>query len=278
MSKFDTFEAYPDGSIDLANRALLTAWDSLAAFHDDLVLVGGLAIRHLTKPPADGLPGPVTLDVDFGIHIGVESGMYMSVREHLQSHGFAWTGKRFQREVDRLPVYIDLLTEVPGRQSGSVVVEDGLWVGVIPGVQRALDCYRTLAITGENMIGAAVTQHIKVAEVGPMLVLKLNAFGGPTGRKASKDAHDILYLALEYLDGPEAAIAAFAAERAAGNHAAEQAIACLRNDFATPDAQGPLACAAFRLNNRHRDPALRTESDQIRQLCVTLAHALIAGK
>jgi hypothetical protein len=36
-----------------------------------------------------------------------------------------------------------------------------------------------------------------------------------------------------------------------------------------------MACAAFRLNNRHELPALAAESLRIRQQCVTLAEALL---
>jgi len=42
------------------------------------------------------------------------------------------------------------------------------------------------------------------------------------------------------------------------------------------DAEGPVACAAFRLNNQHTTAALADESARIRQLCVTLAQELLA--
>jgi hypothetical protein len=32
--------------------------------------------------------------------------------------------------------------------------------------------------------------EVKVADVGPLLVLKLNGFGGPTRRRVPKDAYD----------------------------------------------------------------------------------------
>ena len=67
MSKFSSFAEYPPRSLAGAEAALLTAWASLERFHDDLVLVGGLAVRYLTKQGAGLLPGPVTMDVDLGV-------------------------------------------------------------------------------------------------------------------------------------------------------------------------------------------------------------------
>ncbi len=86
--KHDTFDKYPADSLDLTQRALLTTWDCLSDFRDDLVLVGGLAVRYLTRRAEEGLPDAVTLDVDFGISIGTSNGMYGSIRQTLSAHDF----------------------------------------------------------------------------------------------------------------------------------------------------------------------------------------------
>ena len=59
MSKYSSFAEYPPRSLAGAEAALLTAWASLERFHEDLVLVGGLAVKYLTKQGAGLLPGPV---------------------------------------------------------------------------------------------------------------------------------------------------------------------------------------------------------------------------
>jgi hypothetical protein len=277
--KHDTFEKYSQSDLGLPQQALLTAWDCLAAYQEDLVLVGGLAIKALTHPPAEGMPGPVTLDVDFGISIGASGGSYGSILETLAAHGFIWNAdmKRFVRKFDTLDLYIDLLTDNGSADTGSVTVDDSLTVGIVPGIARALDATREIKIEGITLVGSKSEQRIKVAEAGPMLALKLNAFGGPvTGRKAPKDAHDILYLAMNYLDGTDSAIAAFHAERSAGNRAIPHAVYALENYFSNPDSLGPMSCAAFRMNNQHLDPEVESESMQIRQQCVTLAQELLA--
>lgn len=134
----------------------MTAWDSLAAFNGDLALVGGLATRYLTKPPAVGAYRPVTIDVDFAVQIGVSGGQYSSIRDILSAHGFQWHGQRFHKDVESMDLYIDLLTDDDENARGSVIVDDGLVVSVIPGISRALECSRMIRIRGQNMIGVEV--------------------------------------------------------------------------------------------------------------------------
>jgi len=176
------------------------------------VLVGGLAVRYLTKPSSSGQPGPVTLDVDFAVSMGVGGNMYGSVRDTLSAHGFKWIDKRFVQSFPGLNLYIDLLTDDGKADRGTIIVDDGLQVSVLPGINRALACWRGIEVTGTTLRGVNRTEKIKVAEIGPLLALKLNAFGGPEGRKTGKDAHDILHLATQYLGGTPAAVAGFHTE------------------------------------------------------------------
>ncbi len=275
--KHSAFAQYPADSLALPEQALLTTWDCLPDFRDDLVLVGGLAVRYLTRPPDAGMPGPVTLDVDFGVSLAADGGAYAGIRENLSAHGFNWVKGRFTRQFPTLKLHIDLLTDDGKSEKGTAVIDDGLNVGIFPGIDRALSCHRQVKISGKTLLGSPKNnEKIKVAEVGPMLVLKLNAFGGSSGRKAPKEAHDILYLAMNYLGGPAAAVAGFQNERQVFNRGVSKALKCLESDFSGPDADGPLACAAFRLNNLHLERENTEASWQIRQQCVTLAQELLA--
>lgn len=240
-----------------------------------MALVGGLATRYLTTPPAEGAYQPVTIDVDFAVQIGVSGGQYSSIRDVLSAHGFQWVRQRFHKDVEGMDLYIDLLTDDDENARGSVIVDDGLVVSVIPGVSRALECSRMIRIKGQNMIGVNVEQLVRVADVGPMLVLKLNAFGGPEGRKAGKDVHDVLHLVMDSLDGTTAAVEAFKEEVRLGNRGAPLAVNCLRQYFQNENDPGPMACAAFRMNNEHQSPERAQESLMLRQQCVTLATELL---
>jgi len=275
MAKFERYSDYSDAGTEIAEQALLTAWDSLAAFSEDLVLVGGLATRYLTKPDEGGAYRPVTIDVDFGVTIGVSSSWYPSIKSNLSGHGFEWAGQRFHKNVEGQDLYIDLLTDDGVSDRGTVAVDDGLAVSVVPGVGRALERNRLVRVSGRNMIGAEVEQLVRVADVGPMLVLKLNAFGGPGGRKAGKDVHDVMHLALDCNDGIDHAIEAFNEEVRVGNRGAPFAVNCLKEYYKDEDAPGPMACAAFRMNNEHLQPNRAEESLMLWQQCVTLAHELM---
>lgn len=276
--KFERYDKYLAADTSVPPRALLTTWEALADFHDDLVLVGGLAVRYLTKPPIAGQPGPVTLDVDFAVSLAVGGDMGPTIKQALREQEFRWDAKEqhFSRELPGLRLHVDLLTDDGKSDQGTVMVDDGLPVSVLPGIDRALVCVRVVPVTGINLAGQSRTIEIKVAEVGPMLALKLNAFGGPKGRRAGKDAHDILHLATRYLDGLPAAVAGFQAEKAAGNRAMRHALVCLQRDFADVDAPGPVACATFRIPGWPESEANAEEALALRQECVTLAQALRA--
>lgn len=275
MTKFDNYSDYTNAGTELAQKALLTAWDSLAAFSDDLVLIGGLAIRYRTKTTTESVYRPFTIDVDFGVTLGASSGWYPSIKETLAGHGFRWRNQRFCKIVEGQELFIDLLTETMSISTGAAMVDDSLAVSVFPGIQRALECSSLVKISGENMIGVKVEQSVRVAEIGPLLVLKLNAFGGPSGRRAGKDIHDLMHLVMDGDGGTDGAMAAFRKEMKAGNRGAETAVACLRQFFTDEQSLGPMSCAAFRLNNEHLSTARRDESLILRQQCVTLAKALL---
>ena len=270
--KHDTFDKYPPGGLDLAQRALLTTWDCLSDYREDLVLVGGLAVRLLTRRANEGLPDAVTIDVDFGISVGASAGMDGGIRQRLSAHDFRWEGGRFTRKFDGMTLFLDLLTDDNQRDAGTMVMDDGLNVSIIPGISRALAQSRTLKFSGTTLLGVERTEHVCVAEVGPMLVMKLNAFAG---RKEAKDAHDVAYLAMNYLDGIEEAIAGFAHEKTAGNRGMPRALQTLQEYFGNVNALGPMSCAEFRMNNEHLLATRADESMLIRQQSVTLAQALL---
>lgn len=138
MSKFASFAEYPPRSLAGAEAALLTAWASLERFHEDLVLVGGLAVRYLTTPGTPLLPGAVTMDVDLGVTLAAEGGQYGSLADDLLGQGFRRDPHgRFARQFETLPVFMDFLTEHPTATSGTASI-DGIPAAVFPGIARAL--------------------------------------------------------------------------------------------------------------------------------------------
>jgi hypothetical protein len=97
MSKFATFATYPAESLPTAEAALLTVWRTLERYQSDLVLVGGLAVHYLTRRNVPGLPGAVTMDVDFGITLGASGGQYGTIQSDLSGLGFKTENRRLGR-------------------------------------------------------------------------------------------------------------------------------------------------------------------------------------
>lgn len=272
MSKFSSFAEYPPRSLAGAEAALLTAWASLERFHDDLVLVGGLAVKYLTKQGAGLLPGPVTMDVDFGVTLVAEAGgQYGSMADDLAGQGFKLDEKgRYVRQFETMPVFIDFLTEHPTATTGTAMV-DGVPAGVFPGVARALATRRRVAIEGKDLFGAPQKVTVPVSGIGALLVLKLNAFAG---RQHAKDAYDVLLGVSRFAEGPDAAITAFQAEASAGNRGYARAVETLRRHFFETGQSGPLRCAAFALNGQPGIDDRQMRERQIFEQSVTIGRAL----
>lgn len=269
MSKFENFADYPKESLLSTEAALLTAWRSLQRYHEDLVLVGGLAVHYLTKPNVAGLPGAVTMDVDFGISLAASGGQYGTIKTDLAGLGFKSEGNRLVRKFGALNLYLDFLTEHPPATTGTCMVDDVL-ASVIPGVNRALACRRIVTVKGHDLYGAEQDCKVAVAEIGPLLVLKLNAFGGPTGRRFPKDAYDVLLAVTGFVDGSEAAVAAFRSEAKAGNTGYAFALATLQKDFSDPGQDGPIRAAEFH-------PGDANSRSRIREDVVTVGRILLGN-
>ena len=265
--KFGKFDDYPPRSLESAEAALLTAWRSLERYHEDLVLVGGLAVHYLTKRNVPGLPGAVTLDVDFGITLGASGGQYGTIKTDLAGLGFTSENNRLVRKFRDTALYLDFLTEDAPSVTGARIVDDVI-ASVIPGVNRALAARRMITVHGRDLYDVEQTCKVAVADIGPLLVLKLNAFGGPTGRRSPKDAYDVLLAVTGFVDGPEAAVTAFRAKRDAGNSAYAAAEAVLRLHFSSADQDGPARAAEFY-------PGDAIDRERIRQQTVTVGRILL---
>jgi hypothetical protein len=275
MSKFASFAEYPPRSLAGAEAALLTAWASLERFQDELVLVGGLAVKYLTKPGVGLLPGPVTMDVDLGVTLAAEGGQYGSMADDLTGQGFQQDKQgRFVRKFEQMMVFLDFLTEHPAATSGTALV-DSVPAGVFPGVARALETRRKTVVEGKDLFGVAQKTTVPVSGIGALLVLKLNAFAG---RQQPKDAYDILLGVSRYVDGPEAAIASFQAEAAAKNRGYGRAAETLRRHFFEAGQSGPLRSAAFALEGQTGIEDFRTRQSQIVEQVVTIGRALIGER
>jgi hypothetical protein len=234
-----------------------------------------LAVKYLTKQGGGLLPGPVTMDVDFGVTLAAEGGQYGSIADDLAAQGFKPNEKgRYVRQFEAMPVFIDFLTEHSTATEGTAMV-DGVPAGVFPGVARALATRRHTTVEGKDLFGVTQKAVVPMAGIGALLVLKLNAFAG---RQQPKDAYDLLLGVSRHIDGPEAAVAAFQAEAAANNRGYARAKETLKKHFSDTDQSGPLRCAAFALDGQTGLDDRPMRQRQIVEQMVTIGQALLAEK
>ena len=268
-----TLEAYPAHGIITTEAALLDAWQGLENYHGNLVLVGGLAVHYHTKDKAHPIyRATSTLDVDFGIHIATDGGMRGSVDWDLAMLGYRAepANGRMAKKLDHGNLYIDFLTEHPPHESGSRNVSD-ITASICPGINRALESRKIIEVEGTDRFGDACTFRIPICGIGPLLVLKLNAFAQRTSGKRAKDAYDILVAVSSYSEGAQAAITAFHDEATQSNSAYSGAVKTLETHFLSVDAHGPSKAQQFRYGHHAPGP----EGEQLKADLVHIARTLL---
>lgn len=252
--KLPNLQAYNPEHTELCERALVTAWGLLDDYQDDLVLIGGLVPRYLclrdgTRPEAS------TLDVDLGMALGVQGVGYNRIVDRLETLQFKPEpdtrpqtpplAKFFRQfSAPNLKLVIDFFTDQPTDNPSTMQLLDNMYVPAQPGVGRALTVYRKVPVEATNLFGVPTRSVVKVCEVGPLLCLKLRACGADSMERHGKDAFDIINVVQYYDKGPDAAFAAFAAERGI-NPAFEEALAILERKFADPAGEGCMEYADF---------------------------------
>jgi len=236
--RHDNFRNYPRGASDRALSVLLTVWPAIFEnLREDLVLVGGLAVHlHMLGHASPFGASTVTLDVDLGIALGASAGTYSTLRQTLLSFGFEEKDQQLAREFDGQRILVDFLTE--GERAGEGRRVDEILATTFPGIQRALDTRTFHRVQGMDVYGVSQQAEIPVSSLGPLMVLKLNAFDN---RRHPKDAFDFLILATQ---ARREAVVAFRREVEAENPGVEKALSTL-DLFQESNAEGPLKALAF---------------------------------
>jgi hypothetical protein len=178
----------------------------------------------------------VTLDVDLGIALGASTGTYETVAQTLQGIGFRTVEGRLVRPMDDLEIAVDFLVEGP---AGAGRIVDDIRATAFPGIGRALVTKQPYLIEGRDAYGVMQSFEIPVVALGPLLVLKLNAFAN---RRQPKDAFDFLTLAVIHHKNAGEALAG---ERSI-NPGFPNAIRVLEEFFLAQDKDGPRRALAFR--------------------------------
>jgi hypothetical protein len=199
---------YDGHDTDLCERALLTIWPVLGDFQPNLSLVGGLVPRYLCHQPELEAR---TIDVDLGIRIASGEGCsYQSLSFRLRDAGFHWRDGRYVKEIEGQRLYLDFLTEATNNNAGGVMEVEDIRANAFVGVERAVQVVREVTIRGTDLLGASVTEQVRICEAGPFLCMKLASYGH---QAAGKDLFDIVQVVQSYDRGSEVAAMLFRAEK-----------------------------------------------------------------
>ena len=240
--KLPHYQDYRTEDTERCEQALLTVWAKLRDFAEDVVLIGGLVPRYICVNRPDQYPAR-TLDVDIGIALCASTGLYDPISVRLTHEDFERKAStaHFEKAFGNVTLHVDFLTEKQRDDDPDTRMVDDIPAQAIMGIDRALALARTVRISGRDLRGAEVTEHVRIREVGPFIVLKLAAYAG---RAAGKDVFDVVRCALDYSEGYEEAIRLFRAE-AGVNGAHFKAEQILADRFAFEAGKGPVDYAEF---------------------------------
>jgi hypothetical protein len=251
--KHPHLQDYRPEHTQLCEAALLTVWDILDDYRDDLVLIGGLVPRFICKPPREELAAG-TLDVDLGIAVGVRGTAHQRIASRLGELGFvtkppqlppgASPLAKFYRTYDAMELGVEFLADRPTPESPAIVTLDNMAVPAIPGIGSALARKRAVPIEGRTLQGGESRQRVSVCDVGPFLCLKLQAYATGGAERAGKDVFDVVHSVIHYAEGADAALAGFAAELGV-NPAWIPSVRALRKGFGHEPSAAAIAYAEF---------------------------------
>ena len=98
MRKPQRASGYTAEQTERAEQVLLEVWSHLGDFHEQLVLVGGLAPRYLVPQDLEGVPKHCgTLDVDFAVSLAVAKAAAAGRCISTRSARARWAGCRCPR-------------------------------------------------------------------------------------------------------------------------------------------------------------------------------------
>ena len=242
---------YDEQHTELCERVLLSVWRWLDDYHDELVLIGGMVPRYLSEQNRgvvaaidDTYLPPRTMDVDVGIALGAGGKLGEPISARLRHHDFVNVDRtgRFTKSIKGLGVHVDFLAEKEDPDGGDATMVDDVVAQAVLGIERALAGAITVRVTGLDLDDQKTTQEIRIADAGPFICLKLQAYADPH-RHAGKDVFDVVRTVVDYKPGFTEALQSFRSEQGR-NPARVGAIRCLQDHFGAQECLRVLHHAA----------------------------------
>jgi len=234
---------YSPRQTDAARRVLVDLGQTLAAFHDCLVVIGGWVPDLLLTGAAEPHGGSIDVDpAPDARKLG--DGRYAELLRVLLATGRYRPGRKaFQLLVDvdlgdggkPVEVEVEFLApkEVKLKKNKPKLLE-GFRVLQAEGCGAAFSAPEQVEVTGRMVRGSQNKVTLRVASLPDFLVMKAHAIGG---RDKPKDSYDLCYC-LDHFPGGIGQLASVWRGRALEPDV-RKAVVLLREKFSTVDAFGP---------------------------------------
>lgn len=274
MRPGQTIAEYSDAATTACERVLVTLIGSVGKWASHLYLVGGLVPRYLVPQPRAVEEQHVgSTDVDIAIIIAVDdANAYTTLERELKNLEFKQApgpdGSDYQwgKVVDGVSVLVEFISEAANVEPGrSLKVRgktgSGFQAFNVPGVHVVERDYveRTVIARRFDTDGSSSVQ-LRVPNVLPYLILKITAY---QDRHKNKDAYDIVWLLLNYGDGPADAGASARESLIRRNPTSASAMELLRARFADVAQDAPRSYATFLGDGLDDDGVARLELEAV---------------
>ncbi|WP_419945136.1 hypothetical protein [Candidatus Poriferisodalis sp.] len=244
---------YDTAATERCERVLVTLLGDIGPWGDRVVLVGGLAPRYLVgSAPLVASPHVGTTDMDLVITLAVDDSgeTYATLCRNLERSGFARGDHSYQwqRRVDGIKVDVEFICETDQVRPGAIYrpkqgTGSNFAAFNAPGAGLTSQDYVEVSVTAERLDGGGLsTVALRVAGVLIFTVLKLLAF---QQRHHNKDSYNLVYTLKNFDGGPTAAGEADAQSPVRSEKSVADALELLRERFALPDNDAPVAYANF---------------------------------
>ena len=240
--------------------------------------------RYLVGAVAPPTPAHVgSRDVDLAVVFavdGFDATGYETLERNLRKGGFRQAPTqgdpefRWRRTVDGRDLVLEFLCdtdEVPeGRnfrpRSGA---GSRFQAFNVAGVRLLPADHRLVEIEAERLDeGGLARVPVRIAGLAPFVTLKIRAF---VDRHHDKDAYDLVYTLLNYADGPGGAGNAIAASQVIGDALVIDALGRIRERFAAPGHDGPVAYARFLGSGLGADAIARLSNEAVEAVRIAMA-------
>jgi len=260
---------YTREATERCERVLVTVLGNIGPWREHIYLAGGLAPRYLVGAlPESVRPHVGTTDVDLVIGLALTDETieaYRTLERNLKDAGFEQgePSFRWMRDVDGISVLVEFLCETDQVEEGRIFrpkqgVGANLSAFNVTGALLAARDYVEIEIDAERLDeGGRSTVGVRVANLLPYVVLKINAF---QDRHDQKDAYDLIFCLRNYRENPEETGRALVVSPVAGDEQVRASLRLLEERFGDSEHDGPTAYAGFLAEDEEEREQLRLEA------------------